>query len=567
MSGNRRIVLGIDLGTTYSAVAYVNEAGKVEKLRNSRGEYSTPSVVFFDEGKRVIVGQEAKEMAPVYPEEVASFIKRYMGDDSFFFQCRQGKLRPEEISSYILKKLVKDAEDELGQEIKDVVITCPAYFFVKEREATRLAGELAGLNVVQIINEPTAAAIAYGMTNSDDEEKNVLVYDLGGGTFDVTMIQFKKGRIEVICTGGDHHLGGKDWDDALVLLLIQKFQEETGNDDNLLEKPEALQDLLGLAEHMKKQLSFKTTGNGKFTYEGMSVKLCVTREEFETVTQDLLGRTLEFTDAMLKDAQAKGIRKFDELLLVGGSTLMPMVSQALKAKYGMTPKSFDPGFAVATGAAIVGNNAVLREALEEQVKKLTRNGDFSLEGQGSLDEFTLDAAKRKLQDDGYSLTAIDSALTEVVNVASKSFGVVCRLRQSQISRLFNLIYRNTALPVSVAFDCATPCDNAQNITFTVLENSMSLPADEKSRKEVAACGIDPACGVQLWSDKLMLPPGLPAGEKMKVIFNMNKEGLLDVTCLHEPSKRSIHNVIKTVPVFSEAEKNQMADRLASLVID
>ena len=334
-----------------------------------------------------------------------------------------------------------------------------------------------------------------------------------------------------------------------------------------MEKPEALQDLLGLAEDMKKQLSLKTTSNGKFTYEGMSVKLCVTREEFETVTQDLLGRTLEFTDAMLKDAQAKGIRKFDELLLVGGSTLMPMVSQALKAKYGMTPKSFDPGFAVATGAAIVGNNAVLREALEEQVKKLTRNDEFSLDAQGSQNECVLEAAKQKLQDDGYSLSAIDSALTEVVNVASKSFGVELQYRQTKVNRLFNLIYRNTALPVSVELNCVTPCDNAQTITFTVLENSMSLPTDEKSRKEVEEFGIDLECGVPLWSDKLMLPPGLPAGEKMKVIFNMNKEGLLDVTCLHEPSKRSIHNVIKTVPVFSEAEKNQMADRLASLVID
>ena len=291
---------GLDPEVAACTADAIADAGKPEVIPNSVNERTTPSVVWFEDN-RVMVGSEAKSMASVQPTEVASFVKRYMGDDSYFFECKKGKMRPEEISSYVLKKLVKDASEALGQEIKDVVITCPAYFFIKEREATKRAGEMAGLNVVQILNEPTAAAISYGMANGGDSVKNILVYDLGGGTFDVTMIQVQKGKIEVICTGGDHRLGGKNWDDAMTELLIRKFQEESANFDDLLSIPEATQDLMLLAENMKKQLSLKTEASGRFTYGGGTYRLVVTRDEFESATEDLLGRTIEFTDAMLKE--------------------------------------------------------------------------------------------------------------------------------------------------------------------------------------------------------------------------------------------------------------------------
>lgn len=567
MNVNKKIVLGIDLGTTYSCVAYINDAGKPEVIPNSVNERTTPSVVWFEDN-RVMVGSEAKSMASVQPTEVASFVKRYMGDDSYFFECKKGKMRPEEISSYVLKKLVKDASEALGQEIKDVVITCPAYFFIKEREATKRAGEMAGLNVVQILNEPTAAAISYGMANGGDSVKNILVYDLGGGTFDVTMIQVQKGKIEVICTGGDHRLGGKNWDDAMTELLIRKFQEESANFDDLLSIPEATQDLMLLAENMKKQLSLKTEASGRFTYGGGTYRLVVRRDEFESATEDLLGRTIEFTDAMLKDAAAKGVSRFDELLLVGGSSKMPQVSKALIAKYGVQPKLYDPDEAVAKGAAIVGGNSVLRAALEERVRELTSDDDFSLDVQGSkADDIALETAKRELQNEGFSLEAISSAMTTVVNVASKTFGTLMIPRGEENNRLFNLIYRNTALPTTATCPCCTRFANQTSVTFEVLENSEDAPRDEAAQREVAMRGIDQSVGVEIWKDDLKLPEGLPVDSPLEVIFKMDKEGLLDVTCRHIETGRSIHNVIKTGATLSREEEAQIRNRQASLVIE
>ncbi len=567
MKVDKKIVLGIDLGTTYSCVAYINEAGKPEVIPNSSNERTTPSVVWFQDDNHVAVGSEAKGMAAVEPTEVASFVKRYMGDDSYVFDCKKGKLRPEEVSSYILRKLVKDASERLGREIKDVVITCPAYFSTAQRELTKEAGKMAGLNVVQILNEPTAAAISYGMLNGGDATKNILVYDLGGGTFDVTMIQVRKGNIEVVCTDGDHRLGGKDWDDAMTQLLIRKFQDESANFDDLLSIPEATQDLMLLAENMKKQLSDKASATGRFTYGGGTYRLTVTREEFESATEDLLGRTLQFTDSMLKAAAAKGVTRFDELLLVGGSSKMPQVKRTLTAKYGVTPQLYDPDEAVAKGAAIVGGNSVLRAMLEERVRELTRNDDFSLDVQGSGDQFALETAKKELQDEGFSIEAISSALTNVVNVASKTFGTLCVPDGEEDNRLFNLIYRNTALPTTAVFPCETRFDNQASVRFELLENAEDLPTDATALRAVQTRGVDPSVGLQIWQDDLALPPGLPKGEALEVIFKMDKEGLLDVTCRHVATGRSIHTVIKTSPTLSREEERQVRERQASLVVD
>ena len=198
-------IFGIDLGTTYSSIAYVDEYGKPVIIPNAENQRITPSVVFFD-GSEIVVGDVAKESAKLYPNEVVSFIKRSMGEANFLYEYDGKPYRPEEISSFILRKVAQDAEQTIGEKVQDVVITCPAYFGINEREATRKAGEIAGFNVRQIINEPTAAAIAYG-TVQETENRVVLVYDLGGGTFDITMIDIQESSIDVICTGGGSQSG------------------------------------------------------------------------------------------------------------------------------------------------------------------------------------------------------------------------------------------------------------------------------------------------------------------------------------------------------------------------
>ena len=255
MANSATKVYGIDLGTTYSCIAYMDEHNKPVVLTNSNGYRTTPSVVFFedeDEATNIVVGDAAKESGKLYPNDVVSFVKRQMGTDYEFWN-KSEKYRAEEISALILRKLVKDAEDKVGEEVKDAVITVPAYFGINEREATKKAGEIAGLNVIDIINEPTAAAIAYGV--SRDTSKKVLVYDLGGGTFDVTLIDISPEAIEVIVTGGDHNLGGKNWDDAIINYLVEQYHEQTGNNDDILDDAETAKELEVGAENAKKTLS------------------------------------------------------------------------------------------------------------------------------------------------------------------------------------------------------------------------------------------------------------------------------------------------------------------------
>lgn len=568
---NDKIVLGIDLGTTYSCVAYVNAAGRPEVLKNAEGENTTPSVVYFDpSSNRVDVGQIAKEQAPVDPTEVASFIKRNIGDDGFRFCCKKGRMRPEEVSAFILKKLVKDASKELGKEVKDVVITCPAYFFVKEREATKKAGEIAGLNVIQLLNEPTAAAIAYGMLNGG-EDKTILVYDLGGGTFDVTVIRITEGAIKVVATGGDPKLGGKDWDDCLVRIVLDRIREETGRED-LSDSPETEQELRLMAEKMKKSLTQSERATGKFEHEGETFRPQVTRSEFEAATKTLLDRTLAFTDDVLAKAKDKGVLGFDELLLVGGSTRMPQVMRALSEKYGIKPQFHDPDEAVAKGAAILGANSVLRAALEEKVRELTNDADFSLDVEGGGNNRALEQAKQEMRDEGYSLEALQSAMTDIVNVSSKTFGTLCipleyYKKGKRENRLFNLIYRNSPLPAEAVFPCETIDDNQSAVDFEVLENEADRPTTEEDSERVGAVGVDPEIGTSLWKDSLSIPSGLPAGEKLEVVFKMDKEGMLDVTCQHVATGRFIHTTIRTGETLSKAEEAEIRQRQAELVVE
>ncbi len=383
---------GIDLGTTYSCIAYVDEFSKPVIIPNSENSRVTPSVVFFD-GDEIIVGDVAKENSKVYPEDVVSFIKRSMGDEFFIFNHRDKDYKPEEISALILKKLVKDANEHLGEEINDVVITCPAYFGINEREATKNAGIIAGLNVKQIINEPTAAAISYGMEKSKD--KVVIVYDLGGGTFDITMIDVKDEEIKVIGTGGDHNLGGKDWDDAIIRFVVEKFREETGLEDDILEDPDTAQDLALQAEKAKKTLSTREKAPIVVTYGGQRAKIILTREKFDEITKDLLDRTITLTKEMMQEAKKKNYESFDEFLLVGGSSRMPQVLEAVSSEFkDLEPRLFDPDESVAKGAAIFA----WKLALGDEICNKIANKTGSKKEDVKIDEVSSDLIQEASQD-------------------------------------------------------------------------------------------------------------------------------------------------------------------------
>ncbi len=559
----KRKAIGIDLGTTYSCVACISASGKPEVVPNGDGERTTPSVVWFD-GDRVVVGEEAKGMAPLCPNDVVSFVKREMGSDSYRFSCSMGDLIPEQVSAYILKKLVKDARAALGQDIKDVVITCPAYFSQKEREATKAAGEIAGLNVLSILNEPTAAAISYGLSSDAVKGvRHILVYDLGGGTFDVTMIKVAKSGISVICTDGNHQLGGKDWDDRLIDLLIDKFQRATGIMHDLFSDANAMRELAHLAERAKKALSNKTETSETFNYAGEKHRLTITREEFEAATQDLLMETVNFTRAAIDSARAKGVTTIDELILVGGSTRMPMVPKILTLEFGMTPKSYEPDEAVAKGAAIVAMAQILQE-----------ESGFTLEADGrSRDgEFILEARQQeKLQEiadaNGLSLETVTKIMTPISNVCSKSFGQILCCHEDEVDRIFNAIYRNTNLPVEVEMPSYTLRDNQTGVNIQIVENMEEWPSDPAAQMRLNSEGIDPDEGTILWEGVLKIQSGLPKGAEIRTVFQLDKNGILHILSRDPASGNEIEATIETNCTISEKDKKKMREDIQDVDVD
>ena len=349
-----KYVYGIDLGTTYSCIAYQDEDGRPTVIKNmDTNADTTPSVVQWGEDGTVIVGQEAKDTGVLEPDRTIAFVKQLMGKSPVAITIDGKDISPTEVSSYILRELAKQAGAQMDDEVKDVVITCPAYFGEAERTATKQAGEIAGLNVLSIIEEPTAAAICYGVTRAD-EDKNVLIYDLGGGTFDITVMKITNGEIRVVTTEGDHDLGGKQWDNALSSILVDKFTAESGYDGDPFtaeNNEEFLQDLAIKAERAKQALSNKASAKTMLEFEGERARVEVTREEFDAATKDLLDSTVTLTKKALEDAKKEGVN-VDEILLVGGSTKMPQVQEMIKDTFNIEPKNFEPDEAVAKGAAI-----------------------------------------------------------------------------------------------------------------------------------------------------------------------------------------------------------------------
>src|SRR6056297_3572988 len=353
MTSNK--ILGIDLGTTNSAFA-VMEGGDPEIIVNAEGDRTTPSVVAFsDDGERLI-GKPAKNQAIQNPDRTIRSIKRHMGEEGYTVEIGDDEYTPEQLSAMILQKIKRDAEEYLGDDVEKAVITVPAYFNDRQRQATKDAGEIAGFEVERIINEPTAASMAYGL--DDESDQTVLVYDLGGGTFDVSILDLGGGVYEVVATNGDNDLGGDDWDHAIIDHLADEFEDEHGVD--LREDRQALQRLTEAAEEAKVELSSRKETRINLPFIAADddgpkdLEASLTRAKFESLTADLVERTVGPTEQALADA---GYDKddIDEVILVGGSTRMPQVQEQVEELTGQEPqKNVNPDEAVALGAAVQG---------------------------------------------------------------------------------------------------------------------------------------------------------------------------------------------------------------------
>jgi len=399
--------VGIDLGTTNSAVAHVDAHGRPVILPNRFGAPITPSVVCFRDGE-ILVGQEAKELQAAGHPQVAAFFKRQMGVPHFVFYADGRDHTAVELSTHVLASLKRDAESALGEKVSHAVITVPAYFRNPQREATIEAGRRAGLEVLQVVNEPTAAAIAYGLRGADNDQ-TLLVYDLGGGTFDVTLLRLGKGEIRILSSEGDHELGGKDWDDRIVEFLASRFEAEFGCDP--LDDLESFADLLVRAEEVKKRLSNAQSAPIALVHGGHRGRYELDRATFERITADLMERTIGLTRKVLDDQRLKPAQ-VDGALLVGGSTRMPMVHEFLTRTFGKPPlQGVNVDEAVALGAAIL--------AAERQREVTGARPVFSLRGATR----TIDVTNHSL-----GMIALNENRSAFLNslILSKNTAIPCR---------------------------------------------------------------------------------------------------------------------------------------------
>ena len=525
-------VYGIDLGTTYSAIAFINEYGKAEIIQNSDSESVTPSVVFFESPTNITVGTNAKSAGNTGPEaagRVVDFVKRQMSSESWKFMADDKQYGPVEISSFILKRLVEDAQKTGGHDVKDVVITCPAYFGELERLRTRQAGELIGLNVLEILDEPVAAAINYGLEEANTKGKNVIVYDLGGGTFDATVISIgadqAKTEISVVCTDGDHQLGGKDWDDSIVQYYISEFQEKTGVDimqGDPQEVHETLYDLRINAERNKKTLTTRNDVSYKVTFDGSKASISLTRENFDEMTVNLLERTIVLTDRVLEMAKEKGVSKIDAFLLVGGSTWMPQVEAKIIEKYsatlGIKPVYFDVNEAVAKGAAKEAEIITIKKALL---------GDEASKGD-SAPPPTEESIQKVAIASGKTVQEVKDIInTTTKKVATKSYGIEALITDSsgkESVKNSNLIFKQTSVPIVVKKSFSIHDDDSYSLPLIVYAN------DEMN--EIVDLEMCTKVGEVL----MELPQKLDSGMPLDIQFELTQEGKLKLYA-YDPTHR------------------------------
>ena len=469
----REPVVGIDLGTTYSLVAWVDATGRPTTIMNAEGDLTTPSVVFFDRSG-VVVGKEAAKAAEFEPERVAQFAKRDMGRVSYHKSIRGEPLPPEAIQALILKKLRDDAELKIGT-LKKAVVTVPAYFDEPRRKATEDAGRMAGLEVLDILNEPTAAAISYGvqqgfvkLDGTASEKETVLVYDLGGGTFDVTLMEIEGHRFTALSTAGDVYLGGIDWTDRIVDLVGEKFMDEHNIDPRVDES--ALQSLMAEAESAKRALTARDEVTLMFAHEGCKLRTTITRAQFEELTGDLRDRTLFTVRKVLREAK-KSWSDVSRLLLVGGSSRMPAVQESLETESGLkVDRSLSPDEAVAHGAAVYAS--LLAGQTTAQLSDIT-----------------------------------------VKNVNSHDLGVLGVETETGRNRRRIMIPRNTQLPCRANSKFKTFRDGQKSVVVNVVEGG------DDSGNNSTAIG---KCSV------VGLPGDLPAKTLVEVTFRYAKNGRITV---------------------------------------
>jgi molecular chaperone DnaK (HSP70) len=509
-------VYGIDLGTTYSCISYVDEHGKPVVVASSEGQQTTPSVVFFESSDNVVVGQPAKNVASLEEARVVSTIKRSMGVAGVTRMFHGKEYTPPEISSFILRKLAKDAETATGIKVEDVVITCPAYFGIAEREATKQAGIIAGFNVRYVIPEPTAAAIAYGM--EQDQEQTLLVYDLGGGTFDATLIRIKVGEITVLATGGDPKLGGKDWDDAVVTHLAQTFEAETGTPyQELLKDTETYQELLLAAEKAKVDLSQAKSVACVVRFGPGRVRVDLTREKFDQITASYLQRTASLTREMIDSAQKMGV-KIDRLLLVGGSTSMPQVHE-WAATLPFDVQQFDPNQAVAKGAAMFGFRCVLEELIKIEIARANQTVPERI----NLDQVP-EADKKKAEavvapKFGLPPSKVHSIVaTTIRNVSSKSFGLVVTADDKRQS-VANMVVKDDAVPREINRTFHTLEADQTGVELRVMENDLKTRDDDT---------VDLENCTEVLVVELPFERPLPRLSPVEVTFRLGPDGCLFV---------------------------------------
>lgn len=502
-------VIGIDLGTTNSCVA-VKEGDNVTVIPNPEGQRTTPSVVAFTKDGEILVGQLAKRQAIVNPDRTIMSIKRSMGTDKTV--TVDGKAyTPQQISAMILQKLKKDAEEYLGTAVTDAVITCPAYFTDAQRQATKDAGTIAGLNVLRIINEPTAACLAYGV-NLEKGDHKIMVYDLGGGTFDVSILDVGDGVFEVLSTAGDNLLGGDDWDNAVVEWLAAEFKKSDGID--LLKDKMAAQRLREAAEKAKIELSSmqETTISLPFitadTNGPKHLELKLTRAKFEDLTRSLLDKTITPVKTAMKDAGLEA-SQINKILLVGGSTRMPMVQKLVTELMGKEPsKGINPDECVAMGAAIQG--AIL--AGEQQGIVLVDVTPLSL-----------------------GLETLGGVFTKIIE-------------------------KNTAIPVSKSQVFTTAADNQPQVEIHVLQGERAMAGDNVSLGRFFLDGIKPA------------PRGIP---QIEVTFDIDANGIVNVTAKDKATGKAQNITIQSSRLSDEeiekmrrdAEINESADKKRKELIE
>ena len=478
--------VGIDLGTTYSAIAMLDHDGNPKVLQNADGRDITPSVVLLDED-RVVVGPSFERISVANPDSIVEAIKREMGNKNFYVVYQNKKLTPEFISALILKKMKQDAEKIIGP-IANAVITVPYYFNDVRRKATQDAGRIAGLNVIDIINEPTAATLAYawskgelGRADLKAEERTILVYDLGGGTFDVTVVRYTPTSFRVLATDGDVMLGGLDWSKRLSDHLVEQFKRKFGVDPS--EDPETMLTFHQEAEDAKRDLSTKMQVPISVYYKGNTLSVSLTRTEYERMTADLLQRTKDTTELVL---QQSGVAPgtLDELVLVGGSTYMPVVEQMLREICQREPsRALAPERAVAEGAAI---HAAILQA---------RNGVNT----GGI----VDVVQKRL----------NSVKTTDVN--SHSLGIKISDPKDKTRKINHImIPKNSPIPHNVKQRFGTNTDGQQRIHVEILEGD----------------AIDPAACELIGDFRITnLPQSLPKGSPIEITYSYDGSGRISAT--------------------------------------